>query len=90
MPYHKFGSARHSCDLPGLTGCGVASRACLVRLVVAIGAVVVAGGRVIGRGHNQTERLTDVTAHAEMLALTAAARTLRGKYLSDATLYVTR
>jgi len=51
--------------------------------------VVVAGGRVIGRGHNQTERLDDVTAHAEMLAITAAARTLGGKYLPAATLYVT-
>ena len=65
------------------------ARAALARGEIPIGAVVVAGGRVIGRGHNQTERLTDVTAHAEMLALTAAARTLRGKYLSDATLYVT-
>ena len=56
---------------------------------VPIGAVVVSKGRIIGRGHNLTEKLNDVTAHAEMLALTAAARTLRGKYLSDATLYVT-
>lgn len=65
------------------------ARAALAEGEIPIGAVVVAGGRVIGRGHNQTERLTDVTAHAEMLALTAASRTLRGKYLSDATLYVT-
>ena len=56
---------------------------------IPVGAVVVAGGRVIGRGHNQTERLDDVTAHAEMLAITAAARTLGGKYLPSATLYVT-
>ena len=56
---------------------------------IPVGAVVVAGGRVIGRGHNQTERLDDVTAHAEMLAITAAARTLGGKYLPAATLYVT-
>jgi len=56
---------------------------------IQVGAVVVAGGRVIGRGHNQTERLDDVTAHAEMLAITAAARTLGGKYLPAATLYVT-
>lgn len=56
---------------------------------IPVGAVVVGGGRVLGRGHNQTERLKDVTAHAEMLALTAASRTLGGKYLTDCTLYVT-
>ncbi len=56
---------------------------------IPVGAVVVAGGRIIGRGHNLTEQLTDVTAHAEMLALTAAAQTLGGKYLPEATLYVT-
>lgn len=56
---------------------------------IPIGAVVVAADRVIGRGHNQTERLADVTAHAEMLALSAAANTLGGKYLDGATLYVT-
>jgi tRNA(adenine34) deaminase len=56
---------------------------------IPIGAVIVAGGRVIGRGHNLTETLGDVTAHAEMQAITAAASTLGGKYLPDATLYVT-
>ena len=56
---------------------------------VPIGAVVVCGNRVIGRGHNLTETLNDVTAHAEMQALTAAANTLGGKYLQDCTLYVT-
>lgn len=56
---------------------------------IPVGAVVVCGGRIIGRGHNLTERLTDVTAHAEMLALTAAAQTLGGKYLPEATMYVT-
>lgn len=56
---------------------------------VPIGAVVVAKGRVIGKGHNMTETLGDVTAHAEMLAITAAAQSLGGKYLDDATLYVT-
>lgn len=56
---------------------------------VPIGAVVVCDGRIIGRGHNLTETLTDVTAHAEMQALTAAAATLGGKYLSECTLYVT-
>ncbi len=56
---------------------------------IPIGAVVVGGGRILGRGHNQTERLHDVTAHAEMLALSAAAQTLGGKYLTGCTLYVT-
>jgi len=56
---------------------------------VPIGAIVVCNGRIIGRGHNLTERLNDVTAHAEMQALTAAANYLGGKYLKDCTLYVT-
>ena len=56
---------------------------------VPIGAVVVAGGAVIGRGHNLVETLADPTAHAEMQALTAAAATLGGKYLQECTLYVT-
>lgn len=56
---------------------------------VPVGAVVVSDGRIIGRGHNMTEALADVTAHAEMLAITAAAQTLGGKYMPRATLYVT-
>ena len=56
---------------------------------VPIGAVVVADGRVIGRGHNLTETLHDVTAHAEMQAITAAEEFLGGKYLNECTLYVT-
>lgn len=56
---------------------------------VPIGAVVVAGDRVIGRGHNLVEMLGDATAHAEMQALTAAASTIGGKYLPECTLYVT-
>ncbi len=56
---------------------------------VPIGAVVVCAGHVVGRGHNQTERLHDVTAHAEMIALTAAMESLSAKYLVDCTLYVT-
>lgn len=56
---------------------------------IPVGAVIVAAGRVLGRGHNQTELLGDVTAHAEMLAISAAARTLGGKYLAGCTLYVT-
>lgn len=56
---------------------------------VPVGAVVVCGDRIIARAHNQTERLNDVTAHAEMLAITAAAGVLGGKYLTGCTLYVT-
>ncbi|MBO4786542.1 MAG: nucleoside deaminase [Prevotella sp.] len=56
---------------------------------IPIGAVVVAGGRIISRAHNQTETLHDVTAHAEMLAITAASNALGGKYLTNCTLYVT-
>lgn len=56
---------------------------------VPIGAVVVSKGRIIGRGHNLTEKLNDVTAHAEMQAITAAANYLGGKYLDDCTLYIT-
>ena len=56
---------------------------------IPIGAVVVCRGQIIGRGHNLTEMLRDVTAHAEMQAITAAAETLGGKYLTDCTLYVT-
>ena len=56
---------------------------------VPVGAVVVCQGRIIARAHNRTEALTDVTAHAEMQAITAAASWLGGKYLTDCTLYVT-
>jgi len=56
---------------------------------IPIGAIVVAQGKIVGRGYNLTEQLNDVTAHAEMQAFTAAAQTLGGKYLKDCTLYVT-
>ncbi|MES2417541.1 MAG: nucleoside deaminase [Bacteroidota bacterium] len=56
---------------------------------IPIGAIVICKGKVVGRGHNLTEQLKDVTAHAEMQAFTAAAQTLGGKYLKDCTLYVT-
>ncbi len=56
---------------------------------VPVGAVVVTHGRIVGRGHNLTEALNDVTAHAEIQAITAAAQTLGGKYLTECTLYVT-
>lgn len=56
---------------------------------IPIGAVVVCKGRIISRGHNMTEMLHDPSAHAEMIALTAATAAVGGKYLSDCTLYVT-
>lgn len=56
---------------------------------VPIGAVVVCRGRIVARTHNLTETLHDVTAHAEMQAITAAANALGGKYLQDCTMYVT-
>src|SRR6185295_14469112 len=56
---------------------------------VPVGAVVVSKSRIIARAHNQTEKLTDATAHAEMLAVTSAANYLGSKYLNECTLYVT-
>lgn len=56
---------------------------------IPVGAVIVSNGSIIARAHNNTERLQDVTAHAEMLAFTAAANLLGAKYLTDCTLYVT-
>ena len=65
------------------------ARKALERQEVPIGAVVVAEGAIVGRGHNLVETLADPTAHAEMQALTAATATLGGKYLPQCTLYVT-
>ena len=56
---------------------------------VPVGAARVCRGRIIGRGHNMTERLNDPTAHAEMIAITAASEAMGGKYLNGCTLYVT-
>ena len=56
---------------------------------VPVGAVIVCRGRIIGKGHNMTERLNDPTAHAEMIAITAATEAMGGKYLNDCALYVT-
>ena len=56
---------------------------------VPVGAVVVAGSKILGKGYNQTERLGDPTAHAEMLAITAATDAIGAKYLKDCSLYVT-
>jgi len=65
------------------------ARKAVSRDEIPVGAVVVAGNRIVARAHNLTETLHDVTAHAEMQALTAAANTLDSKYLDDCTLYVT-
>jgi len=65
------------------------ARKALKKDEIPIGCVVVSQGQIIGRGHNLTETLEDVTAHAEMQAITAAAQTVGGKYLPEATLYVT-
>lgn len=65
------------------------ARKALAQDEIPIGAVIVANGMIIGRGHNLTETLHDVTAHAEMQAITAAAEWLGGKYLDQCTLYVT-
>ena len=65
------------------------ARKALDRDEVPIGAVVVCGGRIVGRGHNLVETLGDATAHAEMQAVTAAAAAIGGKYLNGCTLYVT-
>jgi tRNA(adenine34) deaminase len=56
---------------------------------IPVGCVIVCGNQIIARSHNLTERLNDVTAHAEMQAITAAANQLGGKYLNECTLYVT-
>lgn len=65
------------------------ARKALAQDEIPIGAVIVANGQIIGRGHNLTETLHDVTAHAEMQAITAAEEYLGGKYLDKCTLYVT-
>jgi len=56
---------------------------------IPVGAVVVCQGKIIARAHNETEKLNDVTAHAEMIAITMASSFLGGKYLNECTLYVT-
>ncbi len=65
------------------------AKAALEEGEIPIGAVVICRGQIIGKGHNMTERLHDATAHAEMIAITAATEAMGGKYLSDCTLYVT-
>lgn len=65
------------------------AREALRRDEIPVGCVIVAEGQILGRGHNLTETLQDVTAHAEMQAVTAATQMLGGKYLQGCTLYVT-
>jgi tRNA(adenine34) deaminase len=65
------------------------AREAKARNEIPVGAVIVAGTRIVARAHNLTETLHDVTAHAEMQAITAASNTLDSKYLNDCTLYVT-
>lgn len=65
------------------------AEAALAKDEVPVGAIVVAGNQIIARGHNLSETLNDVTAHAEMQAITAAANHIGGKYLKKCTLYVT-
>lgn len=65
------------------------ARAAMTEGEIPIGAVIVCGDKIISRAHNLTQRLNDVTAHAEMQAITSAENNLGGKYLSECTLYVT-
>ena len=65
------------------------ARKALSKGEVPVGCIIVSEGQIVGRGHNLTETLRDVTAHAEIQAITAASQTLGGKYLTDCTLYVT-
>ena len=76
-------------DIRMMTAALREARLALAAGEVPIGAVVSLNGRIIGRGHNMTEALHDVTAHAEMQAITAATQTLGAKYLTECTLYVT-
>ena len=76
-------------DIRMMTAALREARLALAAGEVPIGAVISLNGRIIGRGHNMTEALHDVTAHAEMQAITAATQTLGAKYLTECTLYVT-
>ena len=88
----KYVNFEHEASLPDEFFMGEAIKEAHLALEaneVPIGAVIVHNGKIIGRGHNLTERLNDVTAHAEMQAFTAAANYIGAKYLKDCTLYVT-
>ena len=85
----KYLSAQRSADERFMRLALLEAQKALEADEIPIGCVIVSNNRIIGRGHNLTETLSDVTAHAEIQAITAAAQTLGGKYLPDATLYVT-
>lgn len=87
--YYNNGEALETSHEDFMKEAIVEARKALGRNEVPIGAVVVCNNRIIARGHNLTETLHDVTAHAEMQAITAATQYLGGKYLVDCTLYVT-
>ncbi|RYD84014.1 MAG: nucleoside deaminase, partial [Sphingobacteriales bacterium] len=91
MRYYNFGDeqAAISPDEFFMNEALKEARQALAEDEIPIGAVVVCKGQIIGRGHNLTERLNDVSAHAEMQALTAATNYMGGKYLPECTLYVT-
>ncbi len=91
MKYIKFGeeTSTQAADLFFMNEAFKEAQKALEIDEVPIGAVVVHNGRIIGRGHNLTEQLNDVTAHAEMQAFTAASHYIGGKYLHNCTLYVT-
>lgn len=85
-PLRKIPSYMHDVYM----GYAIAEAEAAARLnEVPVGAVIICGDKIIGKGHNLTQTLTDVTAHAEMQAITAAANWLGGKYLTDCVLYVT-
>lgn len=87
--YSENNIAEENPDVYFMNQALIEARKAFDRGEVPVGAVVVCQNRIIARGHNLTETLTDVTAHAEMQAITAAAGFLGGKYLTDCTLYVT-
>jgi tRNA(adenine34) deaminase len=87
--YSEGGHAVSTDDVRYMTLALNEARKAAERDEVPVGCIIVADGQIVGRGHNLTETLSDVTAHAEMQALTAAAQTLGGKYLSGCTAYVT-
>ena len=82
-------TAERSADVRFMSLALAEARKALAANEIPIGCVIASNNQIIGRGHNLTETLSDVTAHAEIQAITAAAETLGGKYLPDATLYVT-
>lgn len=86
---HDTGMEITDTDLRMMTAALAEARRAYDSDEIPVGAVVACGDRIIGRGHNLTERLGDVTAHAEMQAITAATLTIGGKYLTGCTLYVT-